>query len=110
MENYSHVSVFFFVFFCCLTRRLFPKKRYFMVGAQICLLSPSLYSVDISTDLLEGHLQNTHIHTHTGMVSHGSSVNSLAQPDVIVMQRLTGSRWESSHRLPLLSLEEPTLM
>lgn len=35
-----------------------------MVGAQICLLSPSLYSVDISADLLEGHLQNTHTDRH----------------------------------------------
>lgn len=82
-----------------------------MVGAQIRLLSPSLNSVDISADLLEGHLQpHTYTHTHTGMVSHGSTVNSLAQTDVKVTQQLTGSRWESSHRLPLLSLEEATLM
>lgn len=90
--------------FCCLTCRWFPKKRYFVVGAQIRLLSPSLHSVDISTDLLQRHLQNT----RTGKFSHSGSVDSL--PGVNVMLRLTGSRCVSSHRLPLLSLEEATLM
>lgn len=108
-EKCSHVCVYFV--FCCLTCRLFPKKRYFVAGVQVCLLPPSLHSVHVSTDLLEGHLQrNTHRHTK---VSHGSSVNcgsAGCEGDSVVIGRLTGSRWESSHRLPLLSLDEATLM
>lgn len=93
--------------FAALPVVCFPRKDILWLELRYAFC-PQVFTLLTSAQICWRVICKTH--TWTGMVSHGSSANPLAQPDAKVVQRLTGSRWVSSHRFPLLSLEEATLM
>ena len=80
--------VFYLTCFTCCT---FATRSSFAAGTLMCLLTPTLHSVYISADLLQGHLQ-THAHTMCKIKHFNSGVEDI---------HLSGGSTVTSHRLSM---------